>query len=179
MINEINDARREQPAGIGQTRVAVSQMGDVTQHNATLVETARTSRTSMEGRAAVLLEKVSGFCRRRSPFCLPHYSAFRCNGSDLCAVSNADVVTESSLRTTCVSPVTAPWAGAPVAAACQRSIRWAMTGIAVVIPSAARCSPSVATMQSTMSATDAHGSTTRIPPLNSVITAVSTTPFLT
>ena len=49
MINEINDARREQPAGIGQTRVAVSQRGDVTQHNATLVETARTSRTSMEG----------------------------------------------------------------------------------------------------------------------------------
>ena len=48
MIGDIDSAGKEQSAGIGEVSAAVSQMDEMTQQNAALVEEAAASSKSME-----------------------------------------------------------------------------------------------------------------------------------
>lgn len=61
MIGDIDSAGKEQSAGIGEVSAAVSQMDEMTQQNAALVEEAAASSKSMEEQAQVLLDQVSFF----------------------------------------------------------------------------------------------------------------------
>lgn len=61
MINDIDSAGREQSAGIGEVSAAVSQMDEMTQQNAALVEEAAASSKSMEEQAQLLLQQVDFF----------------------------------------------------------------------------------------------------------------------
>lgn len=61
MINDIDSAGREQSAGIGEVSAAVSQMDEMTQQNAALVEEAAASSKSMEEQAQLLLQQVAFF----------------------------------------------------------------------------------------------------------------------
>ncbi|MGV3573485.1 MAG: methyl-accepting chemotaxis protein [Ramlibacter sp.] len=61
LIAEIAAASREQSAGIGQVNAAVTQMEQVVQQNASLVEEASAAAESMKGQAAELLQSVARF----------------------------------------------------------------------------------------------------------------------
>jgi methyl-accepting chemotaxis protein len=61
MIGDIDSAGKEQSAGIGEVSAAVSQMDEMTQQNAALVEEAAASSKSMEEQSQSLLEQVSFF----------------------------------------------------------------------------------------------------------------------
>jgi methyl-accepting chemotaxis protein len=61
LIAEIAAASEEQDAGIQQVNTAVTQMDQVVQQNAGLVEEATAATESMKGQAAVLLQTVSRF----------------------------------------------------------------------------------------------------------------------
>jgi len=61
MIGDIDSAGKEQSAGIGEVSAAVSQMDEMTQQNAALVEEAAASSKSMEEQAQKLLEQISFF----------------------------------------------------------------------------------------------------------------------
>ncbi len=61
MIGDIDSAGKEQSAGIGEVSAAVSQMDEMTQQNAALVEEAAASSKSMEEQAQVLLEQIAFF----------------------------------------------------------------------------------------------------------------------
>ncbi|MBL4941571.1 MAG: PAS domain-containing protein [Colwellia sp.] len=61
MINDIDNASKEQAIGIAEVSAAVSQMDEMTQQNAALVEEASTSSMSMEEQAQVLLDQVAFF----------------------------------------------------------------------------------------------------------------------
>jgi methyl-accepting chemotaxis protein len=61
IIGEITSATEEQTAGIGQINQAISQMDQVTQQNASLVEQAAAASEAMQGEAAYLAEVVSVF----------------------------------------------------------------------------------------------------------------------
>jgi methyl-accepting chemotaxis protein len=61
MIADIDSAGKEQSAGIGEVSAAVSQMDEMTQQNAALVEEAAASSKSMEEQAQVLLEQIAFF----------------------------------------------------------------------------------------------------------------------
>jgi methyl-accepting chemotaxis protein len=61
MINDIDSAGKEQSAGIGEVSAAVSQMDEMTQQNAALVEEASASSKSMEDQAQLLLDQVDFF----------------------------------------------------------------------------------------------------------------------
>jgi methyl-accepting chemotaxis protein len=61
MIGDIDSAGKEQSAGIGEVSAAVSQMDEMTQQNAALVEEAAASSKSMEEQSQALLEQVSFF----------------------------------------------------------------------------------------------------------------------
>jgi methyl-accepting chemotaxis protein len=61
MMSEITAASVEQSAGIGQVNQAISQMDDVTQQNAALVEQAAAAAESLEEQARNLAVTVSGF----------------------------------------------------------------------------------------------------------------------
>ena len=61
MISEINNASTEQSAGIKEVSQAVSQMDEMTQQNAALVEEASASSKAMEEQSQGLLDQVSFF----------------------------------------------------------------------------------------------------------------------
>jgi len=61
IIAEIAAAGQEQSAGIEQVNMAVTQMDQVTQENAALVEEAAAAAQSLEEQAGVLVELVSVF----------------------------------------------------------------------------------------------------------------------
>ncbi|MFD2166504.1 methyl-accepting chemotaxis protein [Thalassotalea euphylliae] len=61
MIRDIDSAGKEQSAGIGEVSQAVSQMDEMTQQNAALVEEAAASSKSMEEQSQALLEQVAFF----------------------------------------------------------------------------------------------------------------------
>jgi methyl-accepting chemotaxis protein len=61
MIADIDSAGKEQSAGIGEVSAAVSQMDEMTQQNAALVEQAAASSKSMEEQSQALLDQVAFF----------------------------------------------------------------------------------------------------------------------
>jgi hypothetical protein len=61
MVAEISSAAQEQSAGIEQINKAVSQMDEITQKNAALVEESSASSESMAQKAGELKEAVSRF----------------------------------------------------------------------------------------------------------------------
>jgi methyl-accepting chemotaxis protein len=61
IVQEISAASREQTEGIGQINMAMSQMDQVTQQNAALVEEAAAAAGALEDQAAKLLQTVSVF----------------------------------------------------------------------------------------------------------------------
>ncbi len=61
LVTEISEASAEQSAGIGQVTQAISQMDEVTQHNAALVEEAAAAAESLEGQARSLAQAVGSF----------------------------------------------------------------------------------------------------------------------
>jgi methyl-accepting chemotaxis protein len=61
MIEDIDSAGKEQSAGIGEVSAAVSQMDELTQQNAALVEEAAASSKSMEEQSGALLDQVAFF----------------------------------------------------------------------------------------------------------------------
>lgn len=61
IMGEIASASAEQTVGIEQVGMAISQMDQVTQQNAALVEQAAAATNSLEGRARELAESVSAF----------------------------------------------------------------------------------------------------------------------
>jgi methyl-accepting chemotaxis protein len=61
IMGEISSASQEQTSGIDQINVAISQMDQVTQQNASLVEEAAAAAESMQEQAAKLAEVVSVF----------------------------------------------------------------------------------------------------------------------
>jgi len=61
MIADIDSAGKEQSAGIGEVSAAVSQMDEMTQQNAALVEEAAASSKSMEEQSQALLDQVAFF----------------------------------------------------------------------------------------------------------------------
>jgi methyl-accepting chemotaxis protein len=61
MIGDIDSAGKEQSAGIGEVSAAVSQMDELTQQNAALVEEAAASSKSMEEQSSALLDQVAFF----------------------------------------------------------------------------------------------------------------------
>jgi len=61
LIAEIAAASQEQSSGIDQVNIAVTQMDQVVQQNASLVEEATAATESMKNQAAVLLRMVSRF----------------------------------------------------------------------------------------------------------------------
>jgi methyl-accepting chemotaxis protein len=64
MIGDIDSAGKEQSAGIGEVSAAVSQMDELTQQNAALVEEAAASSKSMEEQSGALLDQVAFFNAR-------------------------------------------------------------------------------------------------------------------
>jgi methyl-accepting chemotaxis protein len=61
IMNEIAAASAEQGSGIDQVNIAISQMDQVTQHNAALVEQASASTAAMAEQAAKLTREVEAF----------------------------------------------------------------------------------------------------------------------
>ncbi|MDH4216317.1 MAG: methyl-accepting chemotaxis protein, partial [Gallionella sp.] len=61
IMSEIAAASNEQSAGIEQVNQAITQMDDVTQQNAALVEEAAAAAESMQEQAQVLMQAVSTF----------------------------------------------------------------------------------------------------------------------
>ncbi|MFT5294530.1 MAG: methyl-accepting chemotaxis protein, partial [Colwellia sp.] len=67
MISDIDSAGKEQSAGIGEVSAAVSQMDEMTQQNAALVEEAAASSKSMEEQSQALLDQVAFFNNDMEP----------------------------------------------------------------------------------------------------------------
>ncbi|MBW5892292.1 methyl-accepting chemotaxis protein, partial [Pectobacterium polaris] len=61
LMREISTATREQSNGIGQVNLAVSQMDEVAQQNASLVEESAAATRSLEDQARLLAESMSQF----------------------------------------------------------------------------------------------------------------------
>jgi len=61
IMKEISTASKEQSVGIEQVSSAITQMDQVTQQNASLVEEAAAASTSMQKQAAALLSVVGKF----------------------------------------------------------------------------------------------------------------------
>ncbi|HXA46144.1 MAG TPA: methyl-accepting chemotaxis protein [Burkholderiaceae bacterium] len=61
IMSEITAASQEQSAGIGEVNVAITQMDEMTQQNAALVEQAAAAAESMQEQAALLAQAVSVF----------------------------------------------------------------------------------------------------------------------
>ena len=61
IMGEITSASREQSAGIGEINQAITQMDEMTQQNAALVEQAAAAAESMQEQAAILAEAVAAF----------------------------------------------------------------------------------------------------------------------
>jgi len=67
IMGEISQASREQSMGIGQVNQAVTQMDDVTQQNAALVEQAAAATTSLQQQALTLMDALSVFKLNNAP----------------------------------------------------------------------------------------------------------------
>jgi methyl-accepting chemotaxis protein len=67
MIADIESASREQTAGISEVTEAVSQMDEMTQRNAALVEEAAASSRSLEEQAQLVLEQLNFFKTQHQP----------------------------------------------------------------------------------------------------------------
>ena len=67
IVSEISAASAEQSTGIDEINRAITQMDEVTQQNAALVEEAAAASQSLEGEAANLLQVVSVFRLRQGP----------------------------------------------------------------------------------------------------------------
>lgn len=67
IINEISEASKEQSAGISEVNLAIRQMDDVTQRNATLVEQAAAAACSLDEQTEHLREAVSAFTVEQRP----------------------------------------------------------------------------------------------------------------
>ena len=67
IMREISQASHEQSVGIGQVNQAVTQMDDVTQQNAALVEQAAAATASLERQAVVLMDALSVFKLKNYP----------------------------------------------------------------------------------------------------------------
>ena len=61
LIGEISNATMEQSSGIGQVNIAVSQLDQMTQQNAALVEQSAAAAESLKGQASRLVESVGVF----------------------------------------------------------------------------------------------------------------------
>jgi methyl-accepting chemotaxis protein len=61
LIGEISAATQDQTGGIGQVRDAVTQLDQVTQQNAALVEQSAAAAESLQQQAANLVDVVSVF----------------------------------------------------------------------------------------------------------------------
>ncbi len=61
IMSEITSASQEQSAGIGEINQAITQMDEMTQQNAALVEQAAAAAESMQEQAALLAEAVAAF----------------------------------------------------------------------------------------------------------------------
>ncbi|EGF30174.1 methyl-accepting chemotaxis sensory transducer [Oxalobacteraceae bacterium IMCC9480] len=61
IMQEITVASQEQRAGIEQINQAITQMDDMTQQNAALVEQAAAAAESMRNQAVMLLDEVRAF----------------------------------------------------------------------------------------------------------------------
>jgi len=61
IMSEITAASQEQSAGIGEINQAITQMDEMTQQNAALVEQAAAAAESMQEQAALLAEAVAAF----------------------------------------------------------------------------------------------------------------------
>ncbi len=61
IMSEITAASQEQSAGIGEINQAITQMDEMTQQNAALVEQAAAAAESMQDQAAMLAQAVSVF----------------------------------------------------------------------------------------------------------------------
>ncbi len=61
MLSNIDNASKEQSAGVGEISTSISQMDEMTQQNAALVEEVSASSTAMEDQAQNLLEQVAVF----------------------------------------------------------------------------------------------------------------------
>ena len=61
LIGEISNATMEQSSGIGQVNIAVSQLDQMTQQNAALVEQSAAAAESLKGQASRLAESVGVF----------------------------------------------------------------------------------------------------------------------
>jgi methyl-accepting chemotaxis protein len=90
MVAEISSAAQEQSAGIEQINKAVSQMDEITQKNAALVEESSASSESMAQKAGELKEAVSRFKIDETNL---HLSTTR--GSSFSARSASDKKTEA------------------------------------------------------------------------------------
>ncbi|HEY6896213.1 MAG TPA: methyl-accepting chemotaxis protein [Rhodocyclaceae bacterium] len=81
LVTGITNASREQASGIEQVTKAVSQMDEVTQQNAALVEEAAAAAESLEEQAKSLVEAVSRFDLGESGQQLPRRAAAAIPGS--------------------------------------------------------------------------------------------------
>jgi hypothetical protein len=61
IMSEITQASQEQSTGIGQVNTAITQMDQVVQQNASLVEEATAATESMKDQARTLLQTVARF----------------------------------------------------------------------------------------------------------------------
>ena len=61
LIGEISTATQEQTSGIGQVNVAVSQLDQMTQQNAALVEQSAAAAATLKGQAGRLAESIGVF----------------------------------------------------------------------------------------------------------------------
>lgn len=73
-MNGISAASEEQRSGIEQVNLAVTQMDEVTQQNAALVEQASAAAQALAGQAASLRDAVAVF-RLREDAALPRQAA--------------------------------------------------------------------------------------------------------
>jgi len=64
LISEISAATREQSSGIGQVNIAVTQLDQMTQQNAALVEESAAAADSLKKQAGVLVDAVNVFSDR-------------------------------------------------------------------------------------------------------------------
>ncbi len=66
IMGEITSASHEQSAGISEVNQAITQMDDITQQNAALVEQAAAAE-SLQEQAQALIKAVAIFCLRDAP----------------------------------------------------------------------------------------------------------------
>ena len=75
IMSEITAASQEQSAGIGEVNLAITQMDEMTQQNAALVEQAAAAAQSMQDQAVILAQSVSVFTLTESGAALATASA--------------------------------------------------------------------------------------------------------